>query len=67
MVVAPALVDSALKLGAGDLDSARARAERRLFASVEALRRAGLHATGEVGDADPNVALTDVLRSSPGG
>jgi hypothetical protein len=65
VVIAPALVDSTLKLGAGEVDSARARAERRLSASVEALRRAGLHATGEVGDADPNVALTDALRSSP--
>ena len=65
VVVAPALVDSPLKLGAGDLDRAVARAERRLFASVKALRRAGLHATGEVGDSDPNVALADALRSSP--
>jgi hypothetical protein len=65
LVVAPALVDSALKLGTGQVDSARARAERRLSTSVEALRGAGLHATGEVGDANPNVALADALRSAP--
>jgi hypothetical protein len=65
VVVAPTLVESALKLGAGDVDSGRARAERRLGTSIEALRRAGLHATGEVGDADPNVALADALRSAP--
>ena len=65
VVVSPAVVDSALKLGAGEVDPAVDRANRRLFASVETLRRAGLHARGEVGDADPNVALTDALRSSP--
>lgn len=65
VVVAPAIVDSSLKLGAGEVDRAVARAERCLLASVEALRRAGLHATGEVGDADPNVALADSLRSAP--
>jgi SAM-dependent methyltransferase len=42
-----------------------ARAGRRLAASVEALRRAGLHARGEIGEADPNVALADALRASP--
>jgi hypothetical protein len=65
VVVAPALTGSALKLGAGEVDSARAGAQRRLITSLESLRRAGLHATGEVGDADPNVALADALRSSP--
>lgn len=64
LVVAPARVDSALKLGAGDVDPAVAEAKRRLLASVQALRRAGLHVTGEVGDADPNIALADALRSS---
>jgi hypothetical protein len=65
VVVAPALVDSPLKLGAGEVAPAVAQARQRLAVSVEALRRAGLHATGEVGDADPNVALADALRSSP--
>jgi hypothetical protein len=65
VVVAPVLVDSPLKLGAGEVAPAVAQARQRLAASVEALRRAGLHATGEVGDADPNVALADALRSSP--
>src|SRR5438105_2674307 len=65
VVVAPAFVDSALRLGSGEVDTARARAERRLFTSVEALHRAGLHATGEGGDADPNVALADAMASSP--
>jgi hypothetical protein len=64
VVVAPALVGSAVELGAGQVDSARGQASRRLLTSVEALRGAGLHVTGEVGDADPNVALADALRSS---
>jgi hypothetical protein len=65
VVVAPALVDSSLKLGAGEVEPAVAGAQQRLAASVDALRRAGLHATGQVGDADPNIALADALRSSP--
>src|SRR5205823_1925499 len=65
VVVAPALADSALKLAAGEVDFARARAERRLLASVKALRGADMHAGGEVGDADPYVAHADALRSSP--
>jgi hypothetical protein len=65
VVVAPVLVDSPLKLGAGDVGPAVAQAQQRLAASVETLRRAGLHVSGEVGDADPNVALADVLRSWP--
>jgi len=65
VVVTPSIVDSPLKLGAGEVDSARARAERQLFASLEVLRRAGLRAKGDIGDADPYVALADVLRSAP--
>lgn len=62
LVVAPALVESPFKLGAGEVEPAVERAQRRLSESVDHLRDAGLRAIGTIGDADPSVALGDALR-----
>jgi hypothetical protein len=61
-IVAPALVDSPLALAAGDVDDDIEGARRRLDASIEALGRSGIQATGDVGEADPVLALEDGLR-----
>jgi hypothetical protein len=59
-VIAPAL-NSRLNHWMSDVDSARHRAEDRLMRCVEALRRRGVDATGDVGDSDPIQAIVDVL------
>jgi len=61
-IVAPALVESPLALAAGDVDDDIEDARRRLRASIEALGRSGIQATGDVGEADPVLALEDGLR-----
>ena len=62
LVVCPAL-NSPLRHWASDEDAARAGAERRLTGSLSALDTAGVEARGEVGDADPVVAISDALRT----
>jgi hypothetical protein len=62
LVVTPAL-NSPLRHWVSDEDAARADAEVRLAASLEALERLGIHAQGEVGDADPVQALDDACRT----
>ena len=64
MVVAPALGGSRLQHLASETDQARAEAEQRLDASVQAIERLGIKARGEVGDEDPNVAMEDALGST---
>ena len=63
LIVAPALTDSRAALWASDLDAAIEQAGRRLELSLRAAREAGLDAHGRVGDADPNTAMEDALRS----
>lgn len=60
-VVAPALSDSALKHTLGDVDGAIGPAEERLRRTLEELRKAGIDANGEVGDADPMLAINDEI------
>jgi hypothetical protein len=60
-LVAPALVDSALKHHMGDVDDAIEPARERLERSLNELREAGVEASGEVGDSDPIVAITDEI------
>ena len=60
MAVAPAL-NSRLRHYVSNSDEALVRAEERLTAAVENLRQAGIHARGEVGDADPLLAIDDAL------
>ena len=61
-IVAPALVDSPLALAAGDVDDDIEGARRRLDASIDALGRSGIETSGDVGEADPVLALEDGLR-----
>jgi hypothetical protein len=65
LVVAPALVESRLKHALGDVDEAVEQARERLNRSVERIRSAGVEAEGTVGDADPNLAIVDALRTFP--
>jgi hypothetical protein len=62
LVVCPAL-NSPLRHWASDEDDARAHAQERLDASLGAMRSAGLHAGGEIGDGDPIQAIEDAIRT----
>jgi hypothetical protein len=64
LVVAPAL-NSWLRHWLSDEDPARRRASQRMTSTVEGLRRLGVRAFGQVGDADPLQAVADALRSFP--
>lgn len=60
-VVAPVLVSSAIRHELGDVDGAMGPARERLDRSLQALRQAGIEAEGEIGDADPTMAIKDEL------
>jgi hypothetical protein len=62
LVVSPAL-NSPIRHWASDDDSARARAQARLDASLARLRELGIDASGEIGDSDPLQAIEDALRT----
>jgi len=62
LVVSPAL-NSPLRHWASDEDPARAEARKRLDTSLERLRRSGIEADGEVGDAEPLQAIEDAVRT----
>jgi GABA permease len=64
-VVAPALIESRVRHALGDVDDAREKAQERLEQSVAEIRRFGVEATGDVGDADPSLAIEDALRTFP--
>ena len=64
VVVAPVL-NSRLRHWTSDEDAARAAATARLRHCLERLRQAGLNASGVVGDADPLLAMSDVLQLFP--
>lgn len=61
LVVAPAL-NSRVRHWVSDTDDAVAQARSRLVKAVEGLRKRGLDARGEVGDADPFNAINDALH-----
>ena len=61
LVVAPAL-NSRLRHWMSDTDDARRAAEGRLTGCLQRLERAGIHAQGWVGDADPLRAIDDALH-----
>lgn len=61
-VVAPALTESGLKYMLGDVDAAVGPARERLERTVAELREAGIEATGEVGDSDPMMAISDEIH-----
>jgi GABA permease len=62
LVVTPAL-NSPLKYWVSDEDGAREAAAERLETSLEAIRAAGMKASGEVGDPDPILAIEDAIRT----
>jgi hypothetical protein len=62
LVVSPAL-NSPLRHLVSDEDWARAAAQERLDQSLAALSRTGIHAHGQVSDADPLQAIEDALRT----
>ena len=61
-LVAPAL-NSRLRHWTSDIDGAVRLARERLGVAVDLLGQAGVTATGEVGDADPLVAMEDALHA----
>jgi hypothetical protein len=64
MVVAPALIGSAIKHAMGDVDEARGEADGILQRSLGELRSAGVDtAGGQVGDSDPVLAIKDALAT----
>jgi hypothetical protein len=65
MVVAPALVSSRIKYSLGDVDEAVEQAKERLQRSIEEIRKLGVEVKGEVGDADPSLAISDALATFP--
>jgi len=64
LVVAPAL-NSRVRHWVSDVDAALARAQERLDLATTALRERGVIARGEIGDANPLLAIEDALASFP--
>lgn len=64
-VVAPAFVDSRVQAAMGDVDSSIDHARALLGRSLEELKRAGIRASGDVGDSDPELAISDALQTFP--
>jgi hypothetical protein len=64
LVVVPAL-NSRLRHWLSDIDDAVARAHERLEVALADLRTRGVSARGEVGDANPLVAIDDALAHFP--
>jgi hypothetical protein len=64
-LIAPAVEPTAFRHTLGDVDGATERAERVVESSLGALRRAGIEASGTVGDPDPVLAAEDALREGP--
>jgi hypothetical protein len=64
LVVAPAL-NSRLRHWLSDVDDAVAQAHDRLALALAELRARGVNARGEVGDANPLLAIADALAGFP--
>jgi hypothetical protein len=65
LVVTPALPASRAAHWASDSDEATELARQRMELSLIAIGELGLKAKGEIGDADPNLAIEDALRVFP--
>jgi len=65
LVVTPALPTSRAAHWASDSDEATELARQRMELSLIAIGELGLKAKGEIGDADPNLAIEDALRLFP--
>jgi hypothetical protein len=64
-VVVPAVEATSFRHALGDVDEPKREAEARLRDSLDALGRAGVEASGEVGDPDPVQAAQDALLKAP--
>ncbi|UJA19481.1 hypothetical protein HJD18_04185 [Thermoleophilia bacterium SCSIO 60948] len=58
-VVAPALARDQFHHAMGDVDAPREDATERMDRSIETLRAEGIEVSGDIGDADPKLALAD--------
>ena len=65
LVITPALPVSRASHWASDVDEAIELARQRMELSLIAIGELGLKTKGEIGDADPNVAIEDALRAFP--
>jgi hypothetical protein len=65
MVVAPALHKNALRFWVSDADEAIAKADDVSHQSVEQLGAEGVSASGDTGEADPEDAIEDALKTFP--
>lgn len=63
LAIVPTLADRPLRLRVGDASEAAPHAETVLRDTLDALRAAGIRATGHIGAADPAVAVSDGLRT----
>ena len=63
MVVAPALQESGLKFWLSDADDAIARADEVRRESIERLGEAGVSASSDTGESDPEEAIEDALKT----
>jgi GABA permease len=64
LVIAPAL-NSRMRHWVSDVDEAIARAHHRVDLALAGLRERGIDARGEVGDANPVLAIADALAAFP--
>jgi hypothetical protein len=64
-VVCPALNVSKIKHWVSDEDGARREAQERLEAMISRLEHEGVQVRGDIGDADPVLAMEDALRLFP--
>jgi len=64
-VIVPKVPETRFRDLMGDVDEPAHHAEDVLDASLRALRRAGILASGQVGDSDPVLAAQDALREAP--
>jgi hypothetical protein len=64
-LVVPAVEANVFRHALGDIDEPQREAGERLRASLEALRKGGVDASGYVGDPDPVQAAQDALLEAP--
>lgn len=64
-IVVPAVEATSFRHTLGDVDEPRERAQERLRAALDELRRNGIDASGGVGDPDPVQAAEDALLEAP--
>ncbi len=64
-LVAPAVATNSIDGAFGEVDEPRVEARERLEKALVAVRKAGVVASGEVGDADPVQAAQDALLVKP--